>query len=615
MNPAQHSFKNNFIILVASMIGYLFLVIKPIHAQTQLPDLNVTYISTTPRYFRYCVEYINNVPVLCPGTEQQKRWPSTGEQITYTAHVINKGASMTELAPFRWKLKGLVQTTGLIPALSSNEEKIFSFSTTWTNTFYDVEFEADYTGSVAEITDHNNSKRVGSNDITISYWVEKPLYDLFNKTKNSLGSYSFEDWAQAHIYELNMRLLNAVYTPTSPNGVPDRVHIDKFIIADELDGPNSPMHTDPDLYHIDGRWQSTDGDATNAKGLGGFYQQYVNDYITKIDWGVVHEITHQLGVPDLYHMRLPQAPPNNGIQILGLSGQPITRFMLPNDGESFPYADLMGGGDIRPYTDHTVFSSHTAAGLNSNSGKRRGYYAEYYFDTPDTTRLQILDKNGGPVRNAQVNLYQRNPDTEIFDNTAELTGMTDAQGMVFILNRSVTPVTTATGHTLKSNPFGQIRVAGTNATMIVKVTQLDKEGYGYLLLHDLNMHYWNGEKLVATIPIQTTYLTSTTSPTPSPSLSVTQFPQCPAKIRGDADCKKDPLTQKDITIIDFEIWRKEFFTQCSKSNLSGCGTDDDLDGSLMDSDFNYTGSGNLPVQTDPVVDLIDYNIWRRGYFP
>ena len=87
---------------------------------------------------------------------------------------------------------------------------------------------------------------------------------------------------------------------------------------------------------------------------------------------------------------------------------------------------------------------------------------------------------------------------------------------------------------------------------------------------------------------------------------------CSTKSSGDADCKKDPNTQKDITLTDFEIWRKEFFAKCNENNLSVCGNDDDGDGNLMDADFD-----NLPeaiYNGAKGVSTSDFEIWRKGYF-
>lgn len=101
--------------------------------------------------------------------------------------------------------------------------------------------------------------------------------------------------------------------------------------------------------------------------------------------------------------------------------------------------------------------------------------------------------------------------------------------------------------------------------------------------------------------------TPTITPTSPPSVP------CPLKAEGDADCKKDSLNL-DIGLPDFNIWLGEKFGGCNPTNLTGCGPDEDGDGNPMDTNFNFTNSGNLPVEPNPIIDSIDFNIWLRGYF-
>lgn len=491
------------------------------------PDLDVIYIARTPRYYRYCLQYPNNVPQLCPGTENQKHWPDIGEIVTYEAHITAKGYPISGTIGYEWDVDGVLATNGQMDgaSLSVNQDFFIStYNTTWKANDEKIQFKAwIITPPITEQTLNNNQLTIGSHDLTISYWVETGQYNAFNALLNSVGSYSFEDWMQLHIATLNQRLKQAVY-PNVPNGITDQVHIDKFVVADEMDGPNTPRGTDPDLYLIDGRWQSTDNDQTNARGQNGFYQQYANQYVSTIDWGLIHELTHQLGAIDLYMMNIPEAPPNNGLQMNDVNGALVTRSRFPYNGLNFPNYDLMGGGDISPYTDHTMYSFHTAAGLQSNAGFRRGFYGEYLFDTPDNTSVQILDINGQPVSNAQVDMFQRDPHTEIFDNIPEQSGITDANGILALTNRPAPSVTTITGHTQKSNPFGQIYVAGNGDMMATRVIKDGQDGYAFFLLHDLNVAYWQGQKQNAIIPLKTNFVGIAPSSTPIPSATSVPTP-------------------------------------------------------------------------------------------
>ncbi len=89
---------------------------------------------------------------------------------------------------------------------------------------------------------------------------------------------------------------------------------------------------------------------------------------------------------------------------------------------------------------------------------------------------------------------------------------------------------------------------------------------------------------------------------------------CPLKRQGDADCAYDGSGKQNVALSDFEIWRKEYYTNCSAADQLACQTDEDGDGSAMDSNFNFVGSGNGNELANGVIDLIDFNIWRKGYF-
>lgn len=487
------------------IMTYLETTVEAKHSSSpQKPDLDVKYISRTPRYNRYHLDYPHTkygppIPRLHPGTENLQRLPRPGERVKYTAHIMNKGLSGIRGFRYRWSIDGKKVKEGSLPGLKPGEEKAVEIARPWSQKNQKIEFLVEPWGQVEEICKKNNSLSIGSRDLTLSIWVEKGLYDMINQVKNRMGSYSFEDWIQDQIAEMNDRFEKAKY-PASPRGILDRVRIDKMVIAEDLDGPQSPMNSDPQLYEIDGRWQFKDNDAGNNRGHKGAWRDYVSRFGQKIDNGLIHELAHQLGVIDLYRMNLindRERFPNNGVRVKGKDGKivPITRIPTAAWNQVlFKYPGIMAGGDTRPYKNGEYFSDHTAAGLNTNRGYRRGYYGEYLYDTPRLNYLRILDTSGKPAAGAFVEMFQKDPDTEVIDNQPEITGKTDANGILFLPNCPVEGVTTATGHTLRPNPFGQICVVGTNGTMLVRITRGGKIDYSWFFITNLNLAYWKGQK-------------------------------------------------------------------------------------------------------------------------
>ncbi len=106
------------------------------------------------------------------------------------------------------------------------------------------------------------------------------------------------------------------------------------------------------------------------------------------------------------------------------------------------------------------------------------------------------------------------------------------------------------------------------------------------------------------IPVNGGGITTTPDPTTEPTTL------CPAKNRGDSDCKADQ-TGKAVTILDYAIWYSEFIGGCSETNIAGCGANADSIGTTMDSNFNFPGTNYLT--TDMKVDIFDYAVWIQGY--
>jgi len=471
-------------------------------------DLDVTYIERTPRYERYCVIYEEGVPLLCPGTQQKKRWPHVGEAVMYTAHLMNKGDASSPSFSYRWLVDGVEQMEAMAENLAPGAEATFSLIRRFPEDPEQIQFVVASQGVPSEERTGNNTLTAGSHDLTFAIFVERGLYDLFNRIQNLVGTRSFEDWIQAHFAKMNERFGQARYEPFAPKGILDRVRIDTIAVVEDLDKEHAPHDADADLYLLDGRWKFRDGDPENTVGSSGAWQDYVTRFAATIDWGLVHELAHQLGIIDLYRLNLRNDPThNNGFFVQDRLGDVISASRLPTVAWNqilFKYPGIMAGGDTSPYRDQTYFESHTTGGMNAHAHYRRGYYGEYLFDTPVHTYGAVFDAAGRPLEGVTVAFYQKDASTESIDNIPEITELTDKRGIVVLPNRPVRGVTTATGHTLKPNPFGQIHVTGTNGTMFVKVTKGEQESYAWLLLHDLNLAYWSGEKESVVLKIATT---------------------------------------------------------------------------------------------------------------
>jgi CARDB len=481
----------------------------------RLRDLTVAYIERTPRYSRYAVTYTNRsptipagLPSLCSSNVEAKRWPDSGEVVTYTGHVRNVGFSPTTDNQYQWRVNGAVAATGALPNIAAGGEVTIAFQHAFSTAR--IELAVDTNNTNVELDETNNALAIGTRDLTLSIFVERGLYDIFKDTTSNGQPSSFEGWINSNIATMNQRFAQSQYPGVAPNGILDRVRIDKLAVIDDWEallvnqGDCVADTDDPHKLLIDGRWNFSDGPGANLIGQSWnwhWFHDYVSALAGRIDWGLIHELAHQLGLIDEYRMNLKNDPSaNNGFHVLDSSGSEIPASTLPLydafDQIVFQFPGLMTGGDTRPYMDGTFFSNHSAGGMNSHAGHRRGYFGEYLWDTPDTTHLQLSDQNGVILTGRPVQIFQQDAATGIYDNVPEITGMTDGQGRLLLPNRSVTGAVTATGHRLRANPFGQIDVLGRNGAMFIRATSAsDQPLYAFVFVIDLNLAYWSGHRI------------------------------------------------------------------------------------------------------------------------
>ncbi len=449
-------------------------------------DLDVTFINRAPMYWSYCIEYPNGIPTLCPGTENEKRWPSLGEGVTFTAHIVNKGTLASPAFTYQWLIDGVEVMSGTHPALAPGAWGTATYQWVWAHMMagervlddHRVQFVVDPLNAIAETYETNNNLEDRTNALGFRIALTPAMYDAYNTPLDPAFTYSAEDWLQRQIAAMNWAFANSVY-PTTPQGATERVRINSIEVT-----PTPPINEGAS----DGGWFVE----ADYRVVSGYY-----DPVTDIDWGLVHELSHQVGLIDLYSLNIDAT----SVRVVDQRGTPS------NFGFVWPRWDVMFGGDIAPHTDHHLYSSHSAGGISSSKGYRRGYYGEYQFDIPQQNRLLILDNQGNPAGGVQVALYQRNGPPgwtgELsIDNIPEISGTTSADGRLLLSNRPVGGgITTRTGHTLRDNPFGVVDVVGTGNRFLMRLSKGNHEEFAWLDITAFNLAYWQGHTVSHTFVI------------------------------------------------------------------------------------------------------------------
>jgi regulation of enolase protein 1 (concanavalin A-like superfamily) len=428
-------------------------------------DLDVTYIERLPKYNRYWVEYNGGKPSLRPGTEFDKRWPAPGEIVTFMAHVVNKGTQFS--GPFQtvWLIDGQSVQSSTATGLQPGEEGTFTYQWPWNHRLRGEQvledhvllFRADAQNQIAETFENNNERADHTNAMAFFVAITPEVYAALESSPRAGAPYSAEDWIQKHAAAMNDMLMNSIHD-VAPLGGIERVRIDKILVTS-----SNPVQT----LEYDGQWYiSSDYRSTSA------YYHPEQD----LDWGLVHEWGHQIGLIDTYRYNIP----GGDVLVLRQDGSPY------GHGYNFPGDEIMD----TILTDR--YSPFSTAGLNTTKGYRRGYYGEFQFDVARTLAVEVRDITGCAVQGAQVNFYQRTSFSPWrIDNHPEFSGSTLRDGRVTLANRSVSgEITTATNHTLHDTPFGIIDVVGPGNMGLLRVIKNGAEQFQWLTVPDLNVDYW-----------------------------------------------------------------------------------------------------------------------------
>ena len=478
-----------------------WLVCAPAGAQTtpaNLPDLDVTFIERTPRYVpgpwvypdkgpQYMgVEAHHFTPEELKGEHRQS--PNPGEEVTFTVHVANQSAVRSPASVCEWRLDGKKVAGGALPAIEPWKETTQAFRWKWDAAPHTIAFVADPAGAVQETCEKNNALEDRTDALTLQMRVTPQLYQAFHTKPNGLGSCSFEDWAQRHVKIMNGVLAGSVHPVAAPNGILERARIDEVRVMSKED----MLKDAPQKFGFDGGWNYYD----DAFGTPQSWFEYhiTDDFVKKIDTGLLHELTHQLGVIDMY--AIAAAPAWNHVRdadgdlvMIGyhtknpdmMGGEGL---FIDFDGTPKPTlfftADPDGNVQVDTTGTFAAYCEETAGGLNSLKGLRRGHFGLYLFDLPKENCVQILDNQGQPVAGASIHVYQQNPapgpqsvpDKPVHD------GKTDKDG-VFALGAA---------------PLGDIACIGINGSLFFVIEARGHTEYHWLDVCNFNIAKWRGNK-------------------------------------------------------------------------------------------------------------------------
>jgi hypothetical protein len=514
MKPGEKIFFTLIAITFFIMIGELDGQIE----FPQKPDLNVTYISQRPLYPGYWMAYPNDIPTfwvadsLSPESSRKvskeeytkivKHKPAQGDEVTFTAHIRNNGFIPSPETDYKLYLDDKVVDKGKVKGLGVGEEFSIPYKWKYQEGQHTISCEADTENKVDEICEINNrlTDPTWGIGLTIRTFNDAN-YKGFRNTPNMWGSYSFEDWCQAHIQMWRKAFREAIY-PASPEGIVQGIRFDG-IFTNQND-PALVELREKDLQDViktlgrpeksfsegDLGWYKTEGCAWRID----WKLDDIPNYAKKIDMGLIHELCHQCGIIDLYQLGMHMSQ--------NLVTDHKGHFLWVGEGAYNQHNDLMCvAGENPPECLPTkgFFREHTAAAFNSEIGKPRGGFGLYLFDLPKHNILRIVDNRGNPIKGAKIKLYQQEIDTKTVGKIPPKNGVTDENGEWDMGER----------------PVDKIHVVGTNVIMLIEINAYEQWEYHCFLLTEMNIAFWRGNHDRAVYTMETGIAPLESCPSPS----------------------------------------------------------------------------------------------------
>lgn len=469
-------------------------------------DLSIGWISRAP-----AIDYVWG-----SANPTRDGWPALGQRVTWQAHVKNWAKNARQNVAYRWLLDGVAVDSGKVE-IPANSVKTVDFPWDWKFERHELKFVIDPANAFKEEEERNNDLLIYTDAITIGFYVEQSVYDYFRQHQRKLGlgssteagSNTWEDWAQRHIRRWNRMLANAIY-PETPNGVLDRVRLEKITVVPDgalplvpLTGINQPdigpsSHPNRNDRTVNMQWGFP---AELLKGS--FYQDHtaIQDYNPFYYQGsLVHELGHARYLTDIYAFRVFHGVAGeiveiqeNGANIAGTKYMPGSTII--HNGERglilyrTPFQGLMN--TTWTYMDRysaitmNLIAGHRATRGNCNEPENIGIFLN---DLPAENRLTVRDAFGTLLKNAEVWIYQAVGQkgyyySKRFDNIPDLKFVTDDQGQI-LLGRNPFSLDGIIRHTWEVS----------NAAIIIRVAHAGRVGYSFLEVSLFNMEYWCGNK-------------------------------------------------------------------------------------------------------------------------
>ncbi len=483
------------------MFFFVFVGVNTLSATT---DLTISYIGRLPR-----LNYVWGS--LHPDTDG---WPASGQQVIWQAVVKNWGNTNLPAVPYKWYLDDIPIDSGTVQIPSSDTASV-NFFWNWIFARHRLKFVIDPDNSVPEEEELNNDLVIDTDAISVGLYVEQSVYDYFRQYQRQLPnvhSNSWEDWAHRQVRRWNQMFAAVVY-PETPDGVLDRIRLDKITVVPDgalplADGlaTNNPNLRDST---VDLQWGFP---ATLLNGtIYANHSDISDENPFYYEGSLIHELGHARYLIDTYGFNVHDNGSGNTVAIIE-AGTPIigTAFMPFIMWDAVHYTaqqGLMSG-------DYSFIDRYSAVALNFIAGHRAtlgncnapGNIGVFMQDLPSQNRLTAKDSSGTVLSGADIKVYRAASQSGVwygkhFDNVPDMLLTADSKGQV-LLGRCP----------FSQDGWIQHTYALSNGVIIVRAALDGRVGYGFLESSEFNLEYWRGHIAMGDYELRINMLQTTSVP-------------------------------------------------------------------------------------------------------
>ncbi len=438
--------------------------VAPDLARPALPDLTVAFVEPTA--------------------------PADGR---WTLHVLNAGAS--EAKPFEYSISlgGRRIAGGQVEsALTPGGRARAEFTVPADAAEGSLRIELDPAGANAEAARWNNIIESPLRGVGLRVIVDREWHAAAGRAVNLVDTHCLEDWVQFHARFFN-RVLADSTSARLPNGVIERVRIDRIEFADEADRL-APRLADPATGRplFVGSIRLPDALRTRSPA----------EAADSLDAGLLRQIGLTLGLVDASRIVAPvwQCRVRNRdgdyLQLAYRPAGPAT-FML----------------DPGPRT----LSAADAAYLERMAGRTERVAGEYLAELPAECGLVVRDNSGRPLPGVDVTVFSRAAEDKhppAIEDRELLIGTTDSRGR-FRLPAAGSGGASTTRRAAAGGPWGAVGTDLVSALWLVRLRKDRSEEYHFVSLLDFVDAAANGHERSYDLALRTR-LSAAPAPAPPP---------------------------------------------------------------------------------------------------